>query len=269
MDEKTNTDSLQVLILGNSHNYYGINPQWMKKKAFNLANTSQTIFYDEIFLHRYVNKCPNLKYVVCEIAYFSPYEKRYGDKSEWYRIMYYQIYMNCRFHSFFSKYNWELAYNRFSREKIKIAWHLKHKKLDCNEYGFGLNHSIEYRKAYNDSADAKNRVDVNTFQPNEYDYVLATNTLLSMAKICKDNNAKMLLITTPVTPLFYYFTNKQQLNTMYNMANEVMKQYPQTVIFKDFMRDDRFNEKDFYDADHLNKEFGAKKFTKIIENCVE
>ena len=38
---RQNADSVEVLILGNSHAYYGIRPQDMQGVAFNLSNVSQ------------------------------------------------------------------------------------------------------------------------------------------------------------------------------------------------------------------------------------
>ena len=51
----TLSDSVEVLVLGSSHNFYGLNPQLIKKSCYNLANTSQTIYYDDYLLSRYIN----------------------------------------------------------------------------------------------------------------------------------------------------------------------------------------------------------------------
>ena len=52
----TLSDSVEVLVLGSSHNYYGLNPQLIKKSCYNLANTSQTIYYDDYLMKSYIMK---------------------------------------------------------------------------------------------------------------------------------------------------------------------------------------------------------------------
>ena len=41
-----NAGDVEILVLGSSHTYYGINPALFDSKAFNLANVSQIFHYD-------------------------------------------------------------------------------------------------------------------------------------------------------------------------------------------------------------------------------
>ena len=42
-----NAPAIEVLILGSSHMFYGVNPQYMSVESFNAANISQDYHYDE------------------------------------------------------------------------------------------------------------------------------------------------------------------------------------------------------------------------------
>lgn len=65
-----NYDS-EVLILGNSHSFYGINPLSFNQKAYNFSNISQSLYFDELLLEKNITHFNNLKYVVLTIDYFT------------------------------------------------------------------------------------------------------------------------------------------------------------------------------------------------------
>jgi hypothetical protein len=50
---KKNGNTVETLILGSSHAYYGINPEYLSWKAFNLANVSQDLERDFFVLDKY------------------------------------------------------------------------------------------------------------------------------------------------------------------------------------------------------------------------
>ncbi len=80
--------SIQVLVLGSSHAYYGINPDYFSLKGFNLANVSQPLRYDYALLERYAPKCPDLKVVIMAISDFS-LGFRLADSGEYWRDSFY------------------------------------------------------------------------------------------------------------------------------------------------------------------------------------
>ena len=69
-----NCDSIKTLILGSSHSFYGINPEYLGNNSFNLANVSQDLKFDLYLFKRYIEKCKNLKTLIVPISYFSLYE---------------------------------------------------------------------------------------------------------------------------------------------------------------------------------------------------
>ena len=56
-------DSVEVIILGNSHAFFGLRPDLMSKPTLNLANVSQTLDYDLLLLADYQPRCPRLRRV--------------------------------------------------------------------------------------------------------------------------------------------------------------------------------------------------------------
>ena len=46
-------NSTEVLIFGNSHAFYGLNPEHFSAKAFNISNVSQTLFHDKLLFDKH------------------------------------------------------------------------------------------------------------------------------------------------------------------------------------------------------------------------
>lgn len=62
-------DQVEVLILGNSQAYMGVNPSEFDVPAFTLANTAQTLRYDWEMFNRYASRPPSLKQIYLGVSY--------------------------------------------------------------------------------------------------------------------------------------------------------------------------------------------------------
>ena len=60
---------IDTLILGSSHAYYGLCPEIFGRNAYNAAQVSQTLKYDEFILNHYA--LPRLRTVVLTMSDFS------------------------------------------------------------------------------------------------------------------------------------------------------------------------------------------------------
>ena len=79
---------------------------------------------------------------------------------------------------------------------------------------------------------------------------------------CKHHNVNIIVITTPMWDEFVNMISDRQLSTMYDVINQFVRRYNAT--FKDYMRDPRFQGRDFHDVDHLS-DLGAEKFSRILK----
>jgi len=64
-------DLIEVLVLGSSQAARGIDPFCFTMKGYNVANISQSLYYDTRITLTYLDKMPKLKYVIINISYFS------------------------------------------------------------------------------------------------------------------------------------------------------------------------------------------------------
>ena len=51
-----NSQKIEVLLFGDSHCLYGLNPSCFSRNTFNLSNVSQTIYFDKLLFDKYVDK---------------------------------------------------------------------------------------------------------------------------------------------------------------------------------------------------------------------
>ncbi len=63
--------SVEILCLGSSHAYFGINPDFISPPCFNAAHPSQSLKYDFEIVKKYQDKWESLKVIVIPVDYFS------------------------------------------------------------------------------------------------------------------------------------------------------------------------------------------------------
>ena len=82
---KSHASEVEVLVLGNSHGLFGIRPDLLGKKAYNLCQVSQTFEYDEYLLRHFEPQLKSLTDVLL-IADNSNLFDLPLEKSEWFRF---------------------------------------------------------------------------------------------------------------------------------------------------------------------------------------
>ena len=67
---KHEASGCEILVLGSSHAFFGINPSYFSRSAFNAANVSQDLRHDGFIFQKYLPYLPNLKWVIHPVSYF-------------------------------------------------------------------------------------------------------------------------------------------------------------------------------------------------------
>lgn len=251
---KAHSKEIDVLILGSSHTYYGIAPERISKRAYSLAQVSQTLRYDDFLLHHY--PMPNLRMVVLPISDFSLYEEL-EDGKEWYLANRYRLYMDCNIHPHLSVYDWEITSFPTYCEKLKQLWQPPH--MHWSAYGQGLEYTLAHRPTNWDNGEE--RAANNTYT----DLSRATNGishLESIARFCESNHVRLILLSTPLRPSYRQHQNADQLADTHSRIQQFLQRHPQTT-YLDFRASPQFSANDFYDSDHLNTQ-GAQKLSLLV-----
>lgn len=245
--------SLNTLILGNSHCMSGVNPTFLTSKAFNFANSSQDLERDYFILTKYKDIYKELKHVILSFSYCTLQEKMdYADKS---RLKYYGIYMGYEKY----KYSMEIT-SSITYEKIRE--YMKEGASQCSPLGFIAKNSS------NDDLNISGVKAAKRHTLNNKDGLADNLKLLNkIIRFCKDKRIKLILVTTPTWHSYHEHLDEQQLYQMFSTVEYITKNHKNVTYFN-FLKDNRFDNNDFNDGDHLSEK-GAEKFTKILKDSVD
>ena len=246
---------VEVLVLGSSHTFYGVNPEWLDDAAYSLAQVSQTYRYDDYLLRRYPT--PRLRAVIIPFSYFSLYEDFESQPETAYLAARYRIYMDCPYHRRLSRYGFEVLNFGSFKEKLKSLW--QPARLSWNSRGWGSNYTGQAASGQQDNGRARARA--NTYADRRLAPLNAC-FLSSMFSWCRQRGVRVLLITTPVTPSFRAAESPAQRAENRHWLTNLLRRYPE-VEYYDFESAPCFTAADFYDADHLNAQ-GARRLTSLL-----
>lgn len=253
-----NADRVETLILGTSHAFYGINPSYLGPNAFSLAASAQSLQYDEFLFFKYAPKCKNLKTVILPISYFTLFSRDMEDGSEWWRVINYKVYMDCPFHSSFSKYNFFISNSEPFRAKLtKII--KGNTIIECDSLGFGY---PIYRKSSPTLDDASVATWVNHHTAKDFSCVEKNKQhILKIADYCQANNIRFVIVTTPTWKTYYERLNHSQLKVMSEFIELLISKYD--ITYLNHIQDARFIATDFTDCNHMSCD-GARKLSSIL-----
>ncbi len=257
-----NIKDIQILILGSSHSFYGVNPTYFTYKAFNSANVSQTFDYDYKIFNKYKGNYEELKAIVIPISYFSLWSRLHKGIEKWrcfYYLDSYGFYEHINLKNYFFTGTIKEKKQRIEKFLIK-----NQDDINCDTLGFGHNNTVEnnfiatgketsLRHTYN----LKKRKDI---------YLENIKYLNSMIEWCDNHNITVLLFTPPAYISYRKHLNKEQLNKTIKTGNNLSQKY-KNCIYINYITDSTFTKKYFQDADHLN-ELGAEKLTKQLNSLI-
>jgi hypothetical protein len=258
----SNSKDIETLVLGSSHSFYGINPDFFSRSAFNAAHVSQSLNYDFFIFNKYINKLSNLKTLILPISYFTLFSQLENGKEHW-RVKNYAIYYDYTHHDNV-KYNYETIGEKPLILLKKAYKHFKgSNNITVSELGFGLN----YSNVKQSDLMATGEIAAKRHTQSNLD-LLDTNLGLLNKLITgsNENGIRVVLFTPPARKSYISHLNENQLSVMKSSIADMIRG-KSNVEYYDFMNDSRFVNEDFKDADHLNG-VGAKKLTKLIDRII-
>lgn len=249
-----NKKEVEVLILGNSHTYFGLNPSFLSNNAINIANKSRKLETDLYILKKNSAKLENLKYVVLPISYYTLFT---GELSEKEQRLYYNFYgleeynqdvfkNSLIIHESFN----ELIDDLFSRKKDDYA-----KGWRSNSETYVVNTKITNDKIgdINERFSRKSTIDKNLI------------FLKRISNICYEKHIKLILLLPPYHPDFYKKSKGRYETKILNLIKGLDLESVKIINARTF---DIKNDKFFENIDHLNVE-GATVFSKKIDSILK
>lgn len=260
-----NASKIEVLFLGSSHIYYGVNPMFTKSKSFNAAYISQSLNYDLAILKKYQNSWNKLKYIIVPIDYFSLYTTLDTGTENW-RVKNYTIYYDINqtddYLTHFEILNTDFGDNL---TRIKNYTFKNISDLNSNVLGWGTtyNSTINVNLIKTGKTAAKRH----TFEmKNNLCFPKNIETINSLIEFAEKRDVKIIFITCPAYKTYVNDLEPNQLNNTIKTINQLTLKNSNCQYYN-LLTDKLFIESDFFDADHLN-ELGAKKLTLKIDSII-
>ena len=261
-----NAENIQVLILGSSHAYFGLDPQYFESSCFNAGYVSQSILYDLDILEKYRHDWGSLKCVILPVDYFTFYSTLKASVESW-RIRYYQIYYGF-YNTLIPEDNFEILNNKLDYSlkriyKFYIA-HSDSSNITQSKLGWGKVYNSSNKQDLDSTgiraAKRHTAVDDRYFNEN-------VRELKSIMEFTSQRKIKLILLTFPSYRSYYKNLDTTQLNRTLSTVQDLAHSYSNCSYYN-LLTDPEFSGVDFYDGDHLN-ELGAKKLSLKINGLIK
>jgi hypothetical protein len=254
-----NSNDIEILFLGSSHSYYGINPIFIEENSFNASHISQTINFDFEILNKYKDNWSSLKYLVIPIDYFTFFGRTETGGEAW-RVKNYHIYYNLftslNLLDYFELFSFDLNTNI---KRLSDYYYLNKTNITCSKLGFGNN--INTKKDLIESgiiaAKRHTKKDFAYYNKN-------LDVINSIIEFSKEYQFKIIFYTTPAYKSYVSNLNEKQLNLTVETITKLTNNHD-NCTYVNLLKDSSFNSNDFRDADHLSEK-GAKKLSLIIND---
>lgn len=241
---------VEILMLGNSHGFYGLRPDCFQRKAYNLCQVSQSLEYDEYLLLHYAPLYKRLTDVLLIVDHSGFFDLPL-EQTERFRCTYYRLYMDCPKHPLWSRYGFELSDMSAVKEKLAKETTL------CDSTGWNPAYTVDRRDA-DYLSDDNVATAAERHRCKDWD-VAAENrrTLQRIARWCRDHHLRLLLLQAPVTQAYRQRIAPHQQEYLHKSVEST------GAAVADYTADPRFTDNDFFDPDHLT-DAGAAKWSRIL-----
>ncbi|MEZ4779894.1 MAG: hypothetical protein R2786_10985 [Flavobacteriaceae bacterium] len=256
----------EILLFGNSHAFYGLDPTYFSKRTFNIANISQSLYFDELLFEKHQPNLPNLKAVVFTISYFSLSQEDNTSEDTWRKYFYHQqMDLDVPIISEFDMRNYSLALaRRFNKSVALVDTFFREGTIvSCYPNGYGM----QDEKDMVESKEAITPIIVKKHEDGLTDFSTNQARLERIIKKCKEENIKVFLVEMPVFKNYYEALNPKKVTKIVETLSALEASH-ENVFYYNFSQDPYFQEEDLRDADHLTNE-GAKKCSVLLNSKVE
>lgn len=259
---------IQCLVLGSSHALHAIQEARFPVPTYNLASFSQSLIIDRQLFEKYVDKMPNLKYLVLSLSYFSLQYKVAGTIENWRNFWYEKVFdipgdgdfkdkLDIRrfslYHLLGKEYSESYLKKQFGWEKEALETPTTPVATPATE-GLVDFHSQEHIDRHHASMKKE------YYEENEA-------ALKRIVQLAADHQIKTILITPPVHPTYQKLLKVENTSLTQTLLEKLKAENPETLSYLNYTGDTRFEDHDFFDADHLN-DSGAQKLTQDLTDRI-
>jgi hypothetical protein len=255
---------IDTIILGGSETYYGISPHALSGTAFNLANWSQSLYFDHELTKKVLPDLPRLERAIVLVNYMSLYMELYDHPESQRQYQYVQ--------------EWGIPLQRpldYLDVQVwsRVARYSPHSALEELQRGFhgSLAPRVDDRGWYRVPDEdrwglaveqAHGRLAVHHgFMKDKY-VQGNTERLEQLITLLRNRGVEVVLVTTPVWETYRAGMRQDRWSRTQAVIEAMVQKYG--VRYLNHQNEPRMTADDFEDADHLNAD-GAVKFAGILD----
>lgn len=264
---KIESDSVEVLIFGDSHTFYGLNPKYFSKRTLNLANVSQTIYFDKLLFEKHADNTDRLKCIIIPIEY-TTFSQVDNSQEDYWRKYFYSTQMELDVPSIkwydIKQYSLTLT-QKLGKTGSYLKTFINDKTLiGCDKNGWGNTYATAV-----DSVELKRLAKLISRKHDDgsKDFTINLNRIKDIITKCNEKNIQVILVNMPVSQPYLELLNQEEVKAISAISKELDETYS-NVLNVNLLYDDRFIQGDFHDADHLNIN-GAQKCSVILNNIIQ
>ncbi len=257
---------IEVLLLGHSHIFYGINPTYLKQKAYNAAFNAQSFKYDLKLFKKHAESLKKLKYVILPIDYMTLYYN-IEDSETKYLVKNYVLYLQLS-SSLLPSDRFEIINVGFQSSVMRIYRYYikKESSIDFTELGWIPKHGTnDLEKTGKITADRftgyiKKGIEKHYLEEN----IQYINDII---QLCSKKKAKLILVKTPTHALYRKYLNPEYEKRSKRTMDEILSTNDNCYEL-DLETDTNYLDSDFFDGSHVNEQ-GAIKLSKRLNLFIE
>lgn len=256
----------EILSLGSSHAFYGIDPSRFGLDAINAAQPSQTYDIDLAVFDHYNQDFTNLRYLLIPVSYFS-FQLTFDHVADPWRAKNYRLYYNTNV-SNNPMYSTEITSLPLKKniERLRDYYRRGISEVTVDSRGLLINTSIE-KETVDLDAVGSIAAERHMKSMNAIDSTACREAIEQLIAKAAEKNITVILFTTPCYKSYTSRLDDTNISKMKKTAEELAGRYNH-VEYHDFLFDSDFTADDFRDADHLNRR-GSAKLTARLDEIIQ
>ncbi|MBP1672852.1 MAG: hypothetical protein H6Q25_667 [Bacteroidetes bacterium] len=235
----------EMLILGNSRTYRGINPDFIKMKCYNFSHDNDSYNQSYYKLDFIIKKHKKIKYLILGMDYFQ-FSIKSDTRNYVYADFFAKEYLNDYENENILKKKIEYYCGNADPKKL-LSLFPKEKKPVLRKNGqlamFGFS---------KESDKIERNIKRLDFQVDYFEKIL---------RLCKNQNIKVIIVTLPTRVNELKSYNEKQLIEFYSFFNKYIDN--KNTFYLNYCYHEDFKTFDYADATHLN-ESGANHFSHLL-----
>lgn len=256
----------EILILGSSHSYYGLNPDYFIRNTYNFSNISQSLYFDELLLQKHLDSLQDLKAVILTIGYFTLSQEDNGLEDRWRKYFYdQQMDLEVPSVSDFDPKRYSLALSRKFNRSVDLVNEYINKGTIVSHYpnGYGIQDSSDIVSNKEEVA----QIIARKHENGSMDFEANRLRLMRMIELCEKKKVHVFIVQMPAHPTYVNALVPEKWKRIGELLTDLSNSNG-LVHHLDLTSDPNFSADDLRDADHLTNE-GAEKCSKLLSDRIE